>query len=153
MSNEPDETTIAASIASRTASVSDRYPTLLLGDVGAVRLYIHETVDLRRIGHADADEPAVAVRVLVHGLRLVDRLLIHVEHLSGERRDDVRDRLHRLDLPVGLVLGEVRSCLGRLEVDELAERVLREPGDSEDGLVALAPGPVVLGVVLPVGGV
>ena len=43
-----------------------------------------------------------------------------------------------------------RSCAptcGRLVVDELAEGVLRVPGDAEHGLVALHPRPVVLGVV------
>ena len=33
-------------------------------------------------------------------------------------------------------------------MDELAERVLGEPGDAERCLVALDAGPVVLGVVL-----
>ena len=42
----------------------------------------------------------------------------------------------------------VEPCVGRLVVDELAERVLREPGDAERRLVALDPRPVVLGVVL-----
>ena len=36
-------------------------------------------------------------------------------------------------------------CVRRLEVDELAERVLGEPGDAEHGLVALDARPVVLG--------
>ena len=48
---------------------------------------------------------------------------------SGEI--DVRDGLDRLDLAVGRVLRDGRADLGRLEVDELAERVLREPGDAE----------------------
>ena len=44
-------------------------------------------------------------------------------------------------------------CVGRLEVDELAERVLREPGDPEHCLVAFDPRPVVLAVVLQVLGI
>ena len=48
---------------------------LLLGDVRAVRLGVHQRVDLGRVGHADPDEPALAVRVVVHGLGLVDDLL------------------------------------------------------------------------------
>ena len=61
---------------------------------------------------------------------------------------DVGDRLHRLDLGVGRVLGDLGADLGRLVEDDLAERVLRVPGDPEGGLVALDPRPVVLGVVL-----
>ena len=83
------------------------------------------------VAQADADEPALAVRILVHGLRLVDDLLVDLEHLARERRDQVRDRLHRLDLAVGRALRDLGALLGRLEVDELAERVLREPGDAE----------------------
>ena len=45
-------------------------------------------------------------------------------------------------------LRDLGALLGRLEVDELAERVLREPGDAERRLVALDARPVVLGVVL-----
>ena len=107
----------------------------------------------RRVGEPDADEPAVAVRILVDRLGRVDRRLVHLEHLAGERRDHVGDRLHRLDLAVRRVLRHVRALRRRLEVDELAERVLREPGDPEHRLVAVDARPVVLAVVLQVVGI
>src|SRR6185437_1427401 len=45
------------------------------------------------------------------------------------------------------------TFLGRLEVDELAERILREPRDPEGRLVAVDSRPVVLRVVAKVAGV
>src|SRR5262245_52570209 len=56
----------------------------------------------------------------------------------------------RSDLAVGAPLRHVRTLLGWLEVDELAERVLCEPGDAEGRLVAVDPRPVVVGVVAKV---
>ena len=47
----------------------------------------------------------------------------------------------------------VAPTCGRIEEHDLAERVLRVPGDAEGGGVAVDPGPVVLGVVLEVVGV
>ena len=60
---------------------------------------------------------------------------------------DVGDRLDGLDLGVGLAGGHRRADLGRVEEDDLAQGVLGEPGDAEDGGAAVDPGPVVLGVV------
>ena len=94
-----------------------------------------------------------AVRVLVDDLGLVDGLLVDLEHLAGERRDDVRDGLDRLDLAARLTLTHGRTDFWRLEVDELAERVLRVPGDAERRLVAVDARPVVLAVVPEIVGI
>ena len=82
-----------------------------------------------------------------------DHGLVDGDDLAGERCDQVGDRLHGLDLAVRLVLRDLRALLGRLEVDEVAERVGGEPRDPERRLVALDARPVVLGVVAQVGGV
>ena len=79
-----------------------------------------------------------------------DGLLVHLEDLARERCDHVGDGLDRLDLAVRLVLDGRASDRGCLEVHELAEGVLRPPGDPEHRLVALDPRPVVLGVVLQI---
>ena len=91
--------------------------------------------------------------ILVHGLGRVDHGLVHLEHLARERRDQVGHGLHRLDLAVRRVVRDRVADGRRLVVDELAERVLGEPGDAERRLVALDPGPVVLGVVQQIVGV
>ena len=123
-------------------------PTLMLGQMLLVGGDVEEAVDLGGVGEADPHEPALAVGVLVDGLGRVDDLLVHLEDLARERRDHVRDGLDRLDLAVGGVLRRRAAVGGRLEVDELAERVLREPRHAEGRLVALDSRPVVLGVVL-----
>ena len=70
--------------------------------------------------------------------------------LARQRREHVGDRLHRLDLGVRLVLGDLRADVRRVEEHDLAERILRVPGDPEGGGVPVNPCPVVLGVVLQV---
>jgi hypothetical protein len=58
-----------------------------------------------------------------------------------------------LTLPVRLARRHLRADAGRVEVDDLAERVLRVPGDAEDGLVAIQAHPVVLAVVPQIVGI
>src|SRR4051794_18129495 len=79
---------------------------------------VEQLVALRGVGQPDADQPAVAVRVVVHRLGRVDDLLVPLEPLSRERRDELGHRLHRLDLPVRAVLSDDRADVGRLEVHE-----------------------------------
>ena len=88
--------------------------------------------------------------ILVHGLRRVDHLLVHVDHLAGERRDQLGDGLDRLHFAVRRVLRHGGARLRRLVVDELPERVDGEPRHAQHRLVALDARPVVLGVVLQV---
>src|SRR5207249_3867688 len=95
-------------------------------------------------------EPAVAVRVLVDLLRRVGERLVDLDDLARERRDDIGDRLHRLDLGVRLILADRLADLRRVEEHDLAELVLGVPGDAEGGRVALDARPVVLGVVLEI---
>src|SRR4051794_10605076 len=88
-SSSTESTPIAASISRRSASVSERKltdaprsaaaePPHLQGQDGSPRDFVlvggdvHQRVALGRVAHADADEPALAVRVLVHRLRRVD---------------------------------------------------------------------------------
>src|SRR5581483_8788518 len=147
-SSSTDATPTVASISSWSESVSARngcafVTGLLARENLLVGLDVEQAVGLVRLRQPDPDQPARAVGVLVHGLGRVDDLLVDLEHLARERRDHIGDGLDRLDLAVRLVLRHRRPGLGRLEVDELAERVGGEPGDAEHGLVALEPGPVV----------
>jgi len=100
---------------------------------------------LPRVSDPDLHHPAVAVGILVDELGVVGEPLVDFDELSRERRVDVRHRLDRLDLGVGLILGELRADRGSIEVDDVAERVLRVPGDAEGRDIALDPRPVVLG--------
>src|SRR5436189_3586087 len=148
-SSSIEETPILSSIASRSASVTERKLTpLLLGEQRPIRLRLEERVDLARIREPDPDEPTVAVRILVHGLRLLDDLLVDGDDLARERRDHVGHGLDRFHLAVGRVLRDRCPLVRRLVVDKLPERVLGEPRDPECRLVSLDARPVVLGVVL-----
>jgi hypothetical protein len=90
---------------------------------------------------------------VVDVLRRLAEPVVHGHDLARQRREHVGDGLHGLDLRVHLVLRDLRAHLGRVEEDDLSERVLGVPRDAEGGLVALDAGPVVLGVVLQVVGI
>ena len=55
---------------------------LLLFQDGPVGLGVEQRVQLGWIAHPDADEPTLAVRVVVHRLRSVHDLLVDLEHLA-----------------------------------------------------------------------
>src|SRR5688572_23539033 len=75
-SSSTDPTPIAASIASRSASVSESWLNLLVVELLLVGVDVEERLHLRGIREADAHEPAGAVWILVHRLRRVHDLLV-----------------------------------------------------------------------------
>src|SRR6266508_422647 len=145
-SSSTDSTPIVASICSRSRSVSERKLTRrsLLGDEALVGLSVHEPVGLGWITEPDADEPPFAVGILVHGPGLVDGLLVDLDNRAREGRDQIGDGLDGLNLTVRRARGDLGALLRGLVVDELAQRVLGEPGDPERRLAVLEAGPVVL---------
>src|SRR6476619_64254 len=147
-----ESTPIVSSICARSASVSERKlmslrPCLLVFDELLVSGGVQQRVGFAGIVEPDPDQPALAVRIFVHGLRRLDHFLIHLDHLAGDRRDHLGDRLDRLDLAVARVLRDAGALLGRLVMDELTERILGEPRDPERRFVPFDAGPVVLPVV------
>ena len=54
------------------------------------------------LAQAHADEPALAVAVVVDVLRLVLQQLVALDDLAAQRREHVADGLHRLELAVRL---------------------------------------------------
>src|SRR5215472_3041731 len=149
-----ESTPIVPSICSRSCSVRERK----LIRRGAIRLLlfeeltvggrVEERIDLAWFREPDPYEPPLAVRILVDGLGRLDDLLIDLDHLARERRDQIRNGLDGLDLTIGVVPADPGPFVGRLEVDELPKRVLSEPRDSERRLATIDARPVVLRVVL-----
>src|SRR5262245_65261356 len=58
-----------------------------------------------------------------------------LEHLAGQRRDQVGDRLDRLDFAVRALFRNGGADVRWLVVHELAQRVLRIPRDAERRLL------------------
>ena len=89
----------------------------------------------------------VAVRVGVDQLGLVLELLVAGHHGAADRGVDLGDALGRLDLAERLARLHRGARLGQLDVDDVAERVLRVVGDADpdraDGCGARDP--LVLG--------
>src|SRR5579862_10002163 len=93
-----DDTPTAASISSRSESVSAMngcacVTALLVCQDLLVRLDVEQAVRFGRVRQPHADQPAGAVRILVHGLGRIGHLLVHLEHLARERSDQVGDGL------------------------------------------------------------
>src|ERR671935_2838963 len=133
-----ESTPIVASICSRSCSVNDRKLTrsavLLLFEDLPVGRCVEQRVGLAGVREPNPYQPPFAVWVLVHGLGSIDDLAVDLDYLARKRRDQIRHGLDGLDLAVRLVLGDRRSLVRRLEMDELSQRVLGEPGDTERGV-------------------
>src|SRR5215210_7478480 len=149
-SSSIEPTPMAASISRRSASVAEVYRLIALGEGGLVGGRIHQLLHLVYVRKADLDHPSAAVGILVDLLGRVGERLVDLDDLARQWRDDVRDRLHGLDLGVGLVLGDLGADRRRVEEHDLPELLLGVPGDPERRRVALDARPVVLRVVLEV---
>ena len=77
--------------------------------------------------------------LILSGRRL--QLLVDGGNRAGDGRKEVTDRLHALDRAEGCVGGDCVAHLGRVHVDDVAQRVLRVVGDADgaDGAIKLNP--------------
>src|SRR5439155_25382402 len=81
--------------------------------------------------------PPVAVRFAVHELWLFLQPPVHLDDLTGERREQLGYGFHSLDRSEDVVLLEFRSERRELEVDDVAEltlRVVRDPDRHDLGV-------------------
>src|SRR5206468_4110263 len=96
------------------------------------------------VAHLDADQPRVSIRIVVDQLGAGDEVVVALGDFSGDGRIDVRGRLNRLDDAERLVLRDRIADLRQLDVNDLAELMLREVRDADRRLVALDQHPLVL---------
>ena len=81
------------------ATVSGR-PSIIqreLSEDSLVCSSIHEFIQLSCILDADADNPSLAVRIVVHQLGLCIQRAVDLQHLTRNRHIEVTDGLHSLD--------------------------------------------------------
>ena len=108
---------------------------------------VHEFVELSRILHADADDPTLAVRVVVDQFRLCIECAVDLQHLARNRHIEVTDGLHGFDrteylaLTYGLALGR------HVDEDDLAQLRLRIVRDAYISLIALYANPFMLACI------
>src|SRR6059036_983254 len=117
-----------------------------------VLLRRQELVELAGIRGLQEDHPPFAVGVLVDGLGLLRQLGVDLEHLAGDRREEIRDGLDRLDDAERLMRDDLRADLRQLDEDHVAQLLLREVRDPHADAVTLPLGPLVLARVLEVCG-
>src|SRR5687768_4670520 len=122
------------------------------GELG-VLLGVHQPLQVVGRREPDADQPAVAVRVVVEQLGVVGQGRIDLDDLPGHRSVDLGHRLDRLDGADLLVGVEDLAQLGQLDEHHLAQLLLREVGDAQGADLVLDPDPFVLSGVEVVRGV
>ena len=90
------------------------------------------------------DYPALAIRILVHELRVRLNRLIESCHLPCDRQEQIAHRLDRLDGPEDLL--RVEGLAHRFDFDEndVAQLALGEIRDAHRGNITLEPNPFVL---------
>ena len=113
----------------------------------AIGVGVEQIAPIARLSKPHADQPARAVRIVVDELGRVDDCLVDLAHLARQRRHDAGHRLDRLELAVLLPRGHLLADLRGQEHHDIAQRVLRVPGDAERRVVAVDARPVVGGVV------
>src|SRR5204863_1846672 len=109
-----------------------------------------ELVPLGLVRGLDEDHPALAVGVRVHRLRLLRELGVGLDDLAGDGREEVGNRLDRLDDAEGLARRHLGADLRQLDEDDVAELLLGVRGDADAHAVALLLRPLVLARVLEV---
>jgi hypothetical protein len=86
-----------------------------------VRLCVHQTVNLRRVGNLDLRKPAVSLGALVDGARLVLQYAVGFHNLAADGSHDIRRALDRLDGSDGLSSINLEVDGGQFDVDDVAE--------------------------------
>src|SRR5438132_7483601 len=153
-------TPMRASIAARSAAVCGEYGLRFVTDVGrassvsagarrladvrAVVLRGQELLQLALVGELHPHHPAVAIRLRVHELRLLDDLHVALQHLARDGAVDIGGGLHRLHHTEARELADRRALLGQLDEDDIAQLLLREVGDPDRGGIAVETDPLVL---------
>src|SRR4051794_4707763 len=81
---------------------------------------------------------------------MVSQIFVASDDLPGDRRIQVRSRLHALDRAELLHRRDAPTDGRQLDVDDVAQLVLRVVADANDYLVAVHKRPLVLAGVAPV---
>src|SRR6266545_3659959 len=123
---------------------------LFLAQVLGVPIGGHELAGLLIGRELDLDEPAVAVWVVVDDPGLGDRRLVDLDHLPRDRREELRDRLDRLD-GAELILGiEDVAHFRKLQINDLAQLFLSMVRDPDRAGLAVDPDPLVARGIAPI---
>ncbi len=90
-----------------------------------------ELLGLALILEAEADHPAVAVRIGVHESGLLVEALVDGDDFAAQGGEELRDGLHRLDRAEDVHAPEGVADLRQLDVHDVAELSLRVVGDPD----------------------
>src|SRR6267143_3056609 len=120
------------------ASAARTVGMTLLPDGLLVRLVAQQLLELRRRLRAELDHPARAVGIAIDERRVALERLVHLGYRAGERRVQLRHRLHRLDRAEHVAACQHGADLGQVHVHHIAELALGVVGDADlhDGLIA-----------------
>jgi hypothetical protein len=109
---------------------------------------VEEFGELAVVGQAEPDHPALLIGFAVDQLGLAGKRRVRLGDLAAEGREEIADRLDRLDHAERRELLEGATDIGQLHEDDVTELIGGVRGDPDGGHVAIDPNPlVILGVV------
>jgi beta-glucuronidase len=123
----------------------------VFGDHFGVFIGVQQPVDGSGVVRFQTEYPTGAVGILIHQFRLLAQVLIDLHDLTGERAIQVRGGFHRLDHGTVRLCSILQSHLRQLDVDHVAECILRVVGDADpDRAIRQGLDPFVAGGVFQV---
>src|SRR5664279_4966628 len=118
-------------------------PRSSLACEGLIGRQIKEAIERGWVGYPDPEHPTLTERIAVEKLRLVRQLGIGLDNGPTYGREEITDRLHRLDHTYGRKLGHGPPDLRKVHEDDVTELLGREIGDTHGSQVALNADPLV----------
>ncbi|MCY1419974.1 hypothetical protein D9M71_355800 [compost metagenome] len=108
----------------------------VVGQETVVTVLVHQAVEIARVGHANAEEPAGLHGRGIDQFRVVGQVFVDRDHFAGQRHADIAgglDRLQHRDFITLTVLAQLRQ----LHEHHIAQCFLGKRGDAHGQLAAL----------------
>ena len=115
-----------------------------LANKGLVCVFVQQPLEIRHVRQLQLEEPASVEWILVDKGGIVHNCFIDLDHFAGQRREDVRGRLHRLDDRRAIALRQSRSDLWKLHEYQVAEGIRRMFGNAHRGDIPIKLQPFVI---------
>lgn len=95
--------------------------------------FVEEGIELSNISDLDLGDPTLTLGALVDGLSLVLEDAVAGNDLTGDGGKDIGSRLDRLNGSDGLTGRDIEALLGKLDVDDITQRVGGVVSDTDLG--------------------
>src|SRR5690606_3528799 len=117
---------------------------LFRSNVLRISIGIHKAIELTQISELHLEHPAVAIGIFIHNLRLILKLLIHLDNLTGDRAKHIRSRLDRLSDTRLLAAINRHAHFRNTNVNHITQLLLGKIRNAyRSGAISLHPNPLM----------